>query len=58
MPIEPRWLWNAFLEQQRRRLEHWIGLESLLHWTVQEQIGEREKAHALMMCHERPYNDA
>ena len=41
MGVEWRSLWDPFLEQQRGRLERWIRLESLLHRTVEEQIGQR-----------------
>ena len=58
MPIERRGLGNALLEQQRGRLEQRVRLESLLHRPVQEQIGQGEKAHALVMGHERPDHGA
>ena len=50
--IERRRLGDSLLEQQHGRLEHGFRLKSLLHRTVQEHIGQREEAHALMMCHE------
>ena len=56
--VEGRGLGNPLLEQQRGRLEQRIRLESLLHRTVQEQIGQGEEAHALVMGHERPDDGA
>ena len=50
--IERCCLGDSLLEQQHGRLEQRVRLESLLHRTVQEQIGQREKAHALVMRHE------
>lgn len=58
MPIEGRGLRNPLLEQQQGRLEQWVGLESLLHRPVQEQIGQRQEDHALVMGHERSDHSA
>jgi hypothetical protein len=46
------------LKQQQGRLEQRVGLEALLHWLVQEQIGQGEEAHALVMGHEGPHHGA
>ena len=43
---------NAFLEQQRRRAEQRVRFESLLHRAVEDEMGEREQAHARVVRHE------
>ena len=52
MRIERSSLGDPLLKQQHGRLEQGFRLESFLHRTAQEYIGKREKAHALVMCHE------
>ena len=54
---ERRSLRNPLLKQQHCCLEFRVRPESLLHRTVQEQIGQREEAHALVMCQEGPDHD-
>ena len=51
--IERRDLGNSLLQQQVDRLKIAIGLEPLLHRAVQQQVGEREEAHPLMVRHIR-----
>src|SRR4030042_607215 len=51
--IERRDLWNPLLKQQHGCLEQRVRLKPLLHWTVQDQISQREEAHSLVMRHER-----
>ena len=58
MRIERRRLGDPFLEQKHGRLEQGIRLEALLHGAIQEQIGQREETHPLVMGHERPNHDA
>ena len=57
MGKEGRCLGNSFLQQQQGRLEQRLRLESLLHRAAQEQIGESEKAHALVVGHEGAHDD-
>ncbi|TPW00718.1 MAG: Uncharacterized protein FD124_3953, partial [Alphaproteobacteria bacterium] len=56
MRKERRGLGNALLEQQHDGLEQAIGLEAPLHRAVEQQIGQREQAHALMVSHERAHH--
>ena len=56
--IERRGLGHPLLEQQRGRLEQRIRLESPLHRPIQQQIGQRQQAHALVMRHERANHGA
>ncbi len=56
--IERRGLGDPLLEQQHGRLEQGIRLESLLHRAVQEQMGQRQETHALVMGHEGPNHGA
>ncbi|EKD35393.1 MAG: hypothetical protein ACD_75C01930G0001 [uncultured bacterium] len=49
-------LGNSFLQQQKGCLEQRLRLESLLHRAAEEQVGEREKTHALMVGHERAHH--
>ena len=44
---------NALLQEQHRRLEARVGLKSLLHRAIEQQMGERQQDHALVMRHER-----
>ena len=44
---------NPLLEQQQHRLEHRLRHEAPLHRPVQQQIGQCQQAHALVMGHER-----
>ena len=44
---------RAFLQHQQGRLQQRIGLETALHRTVVQQVAESQKAHALVVHHER-----
>ena len=45
--------WHTLLEQQCSGLKHRVRHKTLLHRLVQQQVGERQKRHALVMGHER-----
>jgi hypothetical protein len=53
-----RGLGNALLEQQHDRLEQPVRLEPPLHRAVQQQVGQREQAHALVVRHEGAHHHA
>src|SRR5258705_4952383 len=42
---------NALLQQQLGCLNRWIGVETLLHSIVLQDVAERHKAHTLMVGH-------
>ena len=43
---------NPLLQQQFRRLNDRLGMESLSHRAVKDRVGDRDDRHALMMRHE------
>ena len=49
---------DALLQQQRARLEAGVGLEPLLHRAIEQQVGERQQHHALVVRHEGANDDA
>ena len=49
---------RALLQQQQGRAQARVGLEATLHRTRQQQVREREQAHALVVGHERAHHDA
>src|SRR5690606_3409874 len=53
MGIEISCYWNFFLQQKQRRLKAKLGNEAFLHRLVEQGIGKRQKAHALVMRHIR-----
>ena len=58
MRIERCGLRDALLQQQQGRLEQRVRFEALLHRTLEQQMGEREQDHALVMRHERTHDGA
>src|SRR5437762_10597517 len=46
--------WRAFLQQQFRRLNARLGVKPFAHSPVEENVGDGNHAHALMMRHECP----
>ena len=53
--VERRDPGNPLLQQQQGCLEQRIGLEAPLHRAIQQQIGQRSQAHALVMGHVRAH---
>ena len=51
-------LGDAFVQQQHDRLEQPVGRETPLHRTVEQQRRQRKQAHALVVRHEGPHDDA
>ena len=45
-----------FLQQQRRGLKRRVRFEVLLHRPIQQDIGQRQHGHALVMGHEGPHH--
>ena len=58
MRIERRSLGNTLLKQQSCGLKERVGLESLLHRTAREDMGQGQKAHGLVMGHVGPDHGA
>ena len=54
--LERRVLRNPLLQQQQRRLERRVRFETPLHGPVEQQIFQRQQAHALVMGHERTHD--
>ena len=48
---------NAFLQQQLGGLNQRVGVKAPLHHVVVQYVVERDEAHALMVRHERMYDD-
>src|SRR3989442_788485 len=46
--------WRAFLQQQFGCLDAGLRVKSFAHPPVEEDVGDGNHAHALMMRHERP----
>ena len=56
--VEGHRLRYALLQQQQRGLERRVGLEAALHRLVEQQIGQRQQAHALVVRHVRAHDRA